>query len=204
MSLKSFALLLVLASSSAFAQAPCPIEGRGGDPELNRLKNRTATSSQYASMTIAQLASLPMPRGVSRRHRSKWPSSTLAIVSPLEKKAVTVEGRLVGVSLSGPEACNCKDKDERDFHLWLAPPETDEKADALVVEVTPRVRAENPAWSLKNLRRFVESGARIRISGLLFLDPEHPEQLGKTRRSLWEVHPILRIEVFTSGIWRAL
>jgi hypothetical protein len=27
------------------------------------------------------------------------------------------------------------------------------------------------------------------------LDQEHPDQLGKTRGTLWEIHPIMRIEV---------
>jgi hypothetical protein len=35
----------------------------------------------------------------------------------------------------------------------------------------------------------------------LMLDPEHPEQLGKTRGTLWEIHPVMRIEVRRGGRW---
>jgi hypothetical protein len=30
----------------------------------------------------------------------------------------------------------------------------------------------------------------VRIRGWLMLDQEHPEQIGKTRGTLWEIHPI--------------
>jgi hypothetical protein len=30
---------------------------------------------------------------------------------------------------------------------------------------------------------------------------EHPEQIGQFRATLWEIHPITRIEVFTGGKW---
>jgi hypothetical protein len=33
------------------------------------------------------------------------------------------------------------------------------------------------------------------------LDPEHPEQLGKTRGTLWEIHPIMKMEVERGGRW---
>jgi len=36
------------------------------------------------------------------------------------------------------------------------------------------------------------------------MDPEHPDQVGKTRKTLWEIHPVLKIEVFSGGQWREL
>jgi hypothetical protein len=32
-------------------------------------------------------------------------------------------------------------------------------------------------------------------------DPEHTNHLGKYRMTLWEIHPITRIEVFQNGAW---
>ena len=33
------------------------------------------------------------------------------------------------------------------------------------------------------------------------LDPEHRNHLGRYRSTLWEIHPITKIEVFTNGKW---
>jgi len=33
------------------------------------------------------------------------------------------------------------------------------------------------------------------------LDPEHPDQVGKTRGTIWEVHPVMKIEAFADGRW---
>jgi hypothetical protein len=45
---------------------------------------------------------------------------------------------------------------------------------------------------------------QVRIGGWLVLAQEHPEQVGKTRGSLWEIHPITRIEVKDANGWRGL
>ena len=36
------------------------------------------------------------------------------------------------------------------------------------------------------------------------LDPEHPDQVGKTRGTIWEIHPIMFIEVEQQGKWVSL
>ena len=48
------------------------------------------------------------------------------------------------------------------------------------------------------------TNTQVRISGWLMLDQEHPEQIGKTRGTLWEIHPITRIEVKDANGWREL
>jgi hypothetical protein len=35
-------------------------------------------------------------------------------------------------------------------------------------------------------------------------DPDHPTHLGFFRATLWEIHPITKIEVQQSGIWKSL
>jgi hypothetical protein len=32
-------------------------------------------------------------------------------------------------------------------------------------------------------------------------DPDHPEQLKKSRSTLWEIHPITRFDVKVGGSW---
>jgi len=44
----------------------------------------------------------------------------------------------------------------------------------------------------------------VRVSGWLLLDQEHPDQVGRTRGTIWEVHPIMRFEVQRGGRWVAL
>jgi hypothetical protein len=46
--------------------------------------------------------------------------------------------------------------------------------------------------------------ARIRITGWHLYDQEHPEQIGKFRATLWEIHPIMKIEFFMGGTRKEL
>jgi hypothetical protein len=36
------------------------------------------------------------------------------------------------------------------------------------------------------------------------MDPEHPDQVGKTRGTIWEIHPIMQIETQGLGAWKPL
>jgi hypothetical protein len=57
------------------------------------------------------------------------------------------------------------------------------------------------------MKALARQGARVRISGWLFWDQRHPERLpsrqgsAATRGTLWEVHPVTGIEVFSAGRW---
>ena len=33
------------------------------------------------------------------------------------------------------------------------------------------------------------------------MDPEHPDQISKTRGTIWEIHPIMQIETLKNGAW---
>jgi hypothetical protein len=72
---------------------------------------------------------------------------------------------------------------------------------SIVVETTPRIRRSHPRWTAANLAPWVGSQAPVRISGWTLLDPEHRAHLGKYRSTLWEIHPITKIEVFKDGQW---
>jgi hypothetical protein len=52
------------------------------------------------------------------------------------------------------------------------------------------------------VRRLAHDGTPVRVSGWLMLDPEHPDQVGRTRGTIWEIHPILAIEVRRGDAWR--
>lgn len=203
--LLAFALVLPLGLAAQDFHG-CPGEGHGGDPALNRLKNRVEVPGQFEPMRFHELRDLEVPDGVSKKHRDTWPQATREAVEPQEQRAVQVVGYLLKVKLEGQESPNCYADDPklRDFHIWLANSPDDDRSDAVVVEVTPRVRARHKSWSLTNLRRFVNQQSRVRISGWFMLDPEHPDQVGKTRATLWEIHPVLKIEVWSGNRWQEL
>jgi hypothetical protein len=73
---------------------------------------------------------------------------------------------------------------------------------AVIVETTPRIRANHPKWTTQNLKPWIGTSQAVRISGWLMLDPEHQDMIDHSQRStLWEVHPVTKIEVLKNGLW---
>jgi len=183
----------------------CPPEGDGGDPELNRLKNRV-DEGKYLSVDFGVLIDISWPRDIERERRGRWSQSDREDVEQYEGTPVSVEGYLAGAKEEGPESPNChgEEGEMRDFHLWLVKNADDDRSQSMVVEVTPRIRKDHPRWDLDDIRKLVKDGRHVRVSGWLMLDPEHPDQVGKTRGTIWEIHPIMKIEVENHGAWKAL
>lgn len=90
---------------------------------------------------------------------------------------------------------------EVDWHVALVERTGDGEAEAIVVETTPRVRVDHPKWTVTRLRSWVDSGGAVRISGWLLFDLAHRNHLGRYRKTLWEIHPITRMEVWLNGAW---
>lgn len=198
-------VLLGLASLTA-AQA-CPPQGEGGDWLLNLQKNRDRAPERFEDLDVAAILELPRHYPVAR-WRARWPEAVKNEVDAQERRGVTLEGYLLAAHQSGPESCNCHDRAARDFHLWIgAAPATDtldaklRRAQAVVVEMTPRLRALHPSWRLRTLERLAHDRVRVRVQGWLMYDPEHPGELGKSRGTLWEVHPITGFQIFSGGRW---
>src|SRR5437870_12954457 len=61
----------------------CPPEGDGGDPALNRLKNRV-DEGNYVPVTIDALLQLTRPQTAERRARAKWSPADTAATSRYE------------------------------------------------------------------------------------------------------------------------
>jgi hypothetical protein len=183
----------------------CPPEGDGGDPALNKLKNRV-DEGNYASVTFDALEQLPWPKTAERRNRAEWSASDTAAIARYEGIPVSVEGYLADAKESGPESCNCHGQDPqfRDWHIWLTKLAGEDRTQSIVVETTPRVRAKHPDWKLDLPHKIIKEQQRVRISGWVMFDPEHPDQVGKTRGTIWEIHPIMQIEVQQQGKWVTL
>jgi hypothetical protein len=50
----------------------------------------------------------------------------------------------------------------------------------------------------------VDGKTKVRISGWLLMDQEHPDQVGKTRGTIWEIHPIIAFDVQRGNTWVSL
>lgn len=205
--LVALSLLLPISASASVSPQPgafngCPAAGRG-NPEhaaLNRLKNRSTQFPGARQMTSAQINALP--------------TSPDSKVNELQSHMVFVEGFLVSIRQQGAESANCgmTSSTMTDNHLWLvdAAGQVDltnaqtirrSKAKSTVVEITPRWRAANPEWKLATIQHLIDQKTKFRITGWLMLDPEHPDQIGQTRGSLWEIHPITKIEYQKDDTW---
>jgi hypothetical protein len=195
----------------------------GNDPNnvaLNHLKNRATVPDDSDALssdpfTPTQLLSaLPNLDAESTRApklRSDFSESELSKVNQFEPKAVTVSGYFLDATKEGEESANCSGELGYDWHTWVWSATADTldgrhrlRTKAIVAEVTPAAQAAHSTWTASKIRALATTQKRVRISGWLLFDPEHPEQLGKTRASRWEVHPITRIEYYDQGQWQDL
>lgn len=180
----------------------CPPEGDGGDPALNLLKNRS-DEGNYIPVTYESIVNLKWPEGVENRKRSRWTKADTEYIKRFEGTPVLLECYIQSAKLMGPESCNCHgaESEMRDFHVWLVKNSGDKKANSIVSEVSPSIRVSHKQWTTKALNYLAKKGYKVRISGWMLMDPEHPEQIGRTRATIWEIHPIMRIEVNTGDNW---
>ncbi len=182
----------------------CPPEGDGGDPALNRLKNRV-DGGNYVPVLFSAIMDLTWPKAIERRDRANWSAGDAAEIAQYEGIPVAVEGYLYGGRESEAESTNChgSDNDNVDWHVWFTETAGEDRTRSIVVEPTPRSRA-NHHWTLKQIKQIADNQLKVRISGWVFFDPEHPDQVGKTRGTIWEIHPVMQLEVEQNGQWIAL
>jgi hypothetical protein len=181
----------------------CPFAGQGEEKDSNRRKNRTDVPASFHDVTFEALATLAYP--TAKKHRTDWTPAQLAIIEPHEGVAVRVVGFLVALrpQTGNEEDTNCKFSKavETDWHMALVGAAGQGEKEAVVVETTPRFRKKHPKWTPSRLKDWVDSDQPVRISGWTFLDTEHRNHLKKYRQTLWEIHPITKIEVFKGGKW---
>lgn len=180
----------------------CPAQGDGGDRALNILKNRVDTAA-WLPTTVDAILALDWPRTVERRDRARWSAADAAAIARYQGTPVVVEGYLAGVKEEGPESPNCHGADDafRDWHMWLTQTQGEDRTRSVVIETTPVIRAAHPQWTLARMRAVARAGAKLRVSGWLLMDQEHPDQVGKTRGTIWEIHPIIALDVEDRGTW---
>lgn len=197
------ATVIVFAAASlayaAVASADCPPEGDGGDPALNAAKNRLDHPATPVAMDVAQILALRMTS--TRLPRARWTGAQRAVVADADGRGVVVAGYLIGAKEEGPESANCHgaEHSEHDFHMYLVASPSDPKAKAVVIEITPR--QHSTGWTLSAMQRIVRQRVEVRVTGWLLYDQEHGPDVGKSRGTLWEIHPVTGIEVMQGSKW---
>jgi hypothetical protein len=182
----------------------CGPTGDGGDSSTNGRKNRTDVPAVYHAATWKAVQTMPYP--VAGKSLVDWTPEQLAQIEPYQGVAVSVVGYLAALKPQdhgSGESTNCHftNSEEVDWHMALVEKANDPESTSIVVETTPRVRNLHPTWTPPALAPWLNSTSPIRISGWTLLDPEHRAHLGKYRSTLWEIHPITKIEVFRDGQW---
>ena len=204
----------------------CPAAGVGGDTETNRWKNRTDSAESYHEVSWSALATLEFPHN-SKKHRSDWSTADLAEIGRSEGLPISVVGFLSGLRVETPgtrngvaqkgESTNCGENQETrvDWHMYLTAAPHESHFRGIVIETTPRVRPFHTEWDTTRVKLAVAAGDSVRVSGWLMVDPEHWDQMygylpgdtltvRKARITLWEIHPVTRIEIRRNGSWVGL
>lgn len=179
----------------------CPPQGQGGDPALNALENRQddAPTGGYRVTDLTQVMTIPTTPSVQGKDRSTWPSADAKRVALYEGSAVRTTGWVVAVRKGGPTAANCNSDVNRDWYLWIATGGGDDPRTAMVVTVTPRIRAERPGWTDYTMRRLV--GQVVRVSGWLVYDQEPPPFVANNSVGPWEIQPVMHLETLYLNQW---
>lgn len=190
-----------IAKPCASSLADCPSEGCGGDPKLNVKKNRTKLPAEpIEEFTYEDFMHLEEERP------TVWQSGqNRTDVEELgEDTPVALMGYMIGAHPGSPETCNCKLRglEENDFHINIVERATDRMRDSIVVEMTPRIRANNPKWTIDRLTGLLDPNSPpfVKVTGYLLFDSEHVSRSGGPRATIWQVHPITKFEVCRSTL----
>lgn len=196
-------------STIAMTGGSCGAGGTpGSDAATNRRKNRNDEPTSSHAVTFATLRDLPYPDHLPK-DRANWTAAQAADVARVEGAALTVTGffAVIKPQRGNSESTNCGNTPEADtdWHVAMVGSETEGEPEAVVVEPTPRFKRRHPRWTTSVLAPWTGPGLgatdSVRVTGWLFYDPSHANHLGRFRATMWELHPVTRIEVFRNGQW---
>jgi uncharacterized protein YgiM (DUF1202 family) len=158
---------------------------------LNTNKNRTdiPADSDYVDLSWSQLKNLPT------NHVSDFVSAPVRVIGFLSHQ-IKVENTGHGESTN----CNKTVDDEVDWHSYFTQSSAQPISAAIIIETTPRTRPLHK-WTTSMLSAVVNTGTQVRISGWLMYDSEHTGVVGTQRATVWEVHPITKIEIRQNNQW---
>jgi hypothetical protein len=174
----------------------CAAVGNSSDPKmikLNSQKNRIDIPEATAYIPVDWEALKGLP-STSPNDLQGAP----VMVSGYLSHRINVEDKAPGESTN----CNLVNEDEVDWHIYLTSSPNQAISQAIIVETTPRTRPLH-TWDRSVLDGLVNTNNQVRISGWLIYDLQHVGEIGTQRATVWEVHPVTRIEVSDgSGGWK--
>jgi hypothetical protein len=183
----------------------CPPQGQGGDTQLNVLKNRV-DQGNYISVAFDSLVALRWPKSTEQQVMNDWSTASLAFISQYQGMPIVLEGYLLSAKEAPPDPANCNRNNGAnvDWNLSISKTAGDDPSLGVMAQITPRIRAGHK-WTLDAIRTStIFSQAQVRISGWLLFNSDHPGEVGRTRATLWEIHPVMEIEVLQNGHWISL
>jgi hypothetical protein len=214
----------------------CDAAGQGGNEAAqNQAKNNFCAEGTPQETTFDQLKrlqvrvdnnhSIPFGRAGTATRQPGPATHRSALQQMGEGKPVVLKAFVLRARQEGAESVNCGKPPRtgavpdqplyHDIHIALVPvaSETNE-CNGVVAEMSPHHRPAE--WTATNLNKVAASHSPIRLSGQLFFDSSHsPCENGQAtagnpkRFSLWEIHPIYKVDVCTRdcnalGTWISL
>jgi len=176
-------------------QEVCAATGNSSDPkmiELDSQKNRTDIPQATAYIPV----DWDVLKGLPSNSPDDLQGAPVMVTGYLSHR-INVEDKAPGESTN----CNLLNDDEVDWHIYLTSAPNQAISLAIIVETTPRTRPLH-TWDKSVLDALLNTNKQVRISGWLMYDFQHVPEIGTERATVWEVHPITRIEVSDgSGGW---
>lgn len=202
--------------------ASCPDEGcgRNADPHLNRAKNIRDSDPRAQGEAVRK--SLGWMKNLDNPEDFEKGDERDALEELGEGQKISVVGYLLRVKPEGAESCNCglKKKEWTDNHLVLVTAATVKKfridqeddgedafhnreKESITAEFTPRVRENHPNFTREKVQPLInattDQALLVRVTGMLLFDSEHFLHRPLVRVNDWEIHPVLKLEVCTTG-----
>jgi hypothetical protein len=175
----------------------------GGDTNANLLKNRIDAPAHTRDFSVHQFLHLSWPGDVSQETTpmARWTKRQRQQIFRYEGMGAGLVGYLVSFDHTGPaEPTNCMGRAGSDWHLWIATKPHASRKSSVITEATPRVRAREGHFDWKTLTALSKRSAKVRVTGWIFFDNDHPVR-ESDRSTLWEIHPITRVDVWRKGHW---
>lgn len=169
--------------------------GCASERERNRLKDRTAIPARYETITVEDLLdhrplALTQP---GTANRARWSPEAREEMDRWERRAVSMEGYVVAMH---------RNPFDGDITLNITAEPEHSKEQSVVTEATPHFQELNPEWTNDRLDDLADRRARVRVAGWMFYDNLHAVLFNGNRGTLWEIHPITRLEVWDGLAWR--